>query len=254
MLEAHNGLSSRIVEQSNFDGIWVSSLTESASKGLPDNEITSGEERLRTIREIRRASSKPIIVDWDTGGQVEHFTFWLKELERAGVSAVVIEDKSFPKRNSLLKGDKLHILEDVDKFSEKIKRGKEAVEDMMVIARLESLIAKKSMYEALIRAEAFLKAGADGIVIHSKSEVSAREVMEFAEKYKKEFSQPLVAIPTTYDLPTEHPFDIVIYANHLLRASLKAMKDFVETFDKNKLAKVEDIFKIIGYEDRSTKQ
>ena len=253
MLEAHNGLSSRIVEQSNFDGIWVSSLTESASKGLPDNVLTSGEERVRTIKEIRRTSTKPIIVDWDTGGQTEHFTFWLKELERVGVSAVVIEDKSFPKRNSLLEGDKLHILESVDRFSEKIKKGKGVVKDMMVIARLESLIAKRSMYEALIRAEAFLEAGADGIVIHSKSEVSADEVMRFAEKYKKEFSQPLVAIPTTYVLPEPHPFDIIIYANHLLRASLKAMEDFAETFDKSKLAKVEDIFKIIGYEDRNTK-
>lgn len=242
-MEAHNGLSAKIVDASKYDAIWESSLTDSASKGLPDIELVSQDSRLATIREIREASKKPIIVDWDTGGQLNHLPFWIKRLRDLGVSAVVIEDKQFPKKNSLLE-DASHSMEDVDVFCEKIKRAKEVAGDMMIIARIESLIAKRSMYDAQIRATAYVRAGADAILIHSKEQVSATEVMEFATKFKEVYKIPLVAIPTTYVLPEDHPFDIVIYANHLLRASLKAMKKVVE--GEGDLAEVQDIFNIVG--------
>jgi len=223
ILEAHTGISAKIAQKAGFDGIWISSLTESASKGLPDNELTAGEERLRTIREIRRVCDLPIIVDWDTGGKAEHLLHWIPELEKAGVDIVVLEDKTGLKKNSLLK-EAEHILEDIDVFSDKLMAAKGAVDNMLVFARVESLIAKKSMYNALIRAEAYLQSGADGIVIHSKQQISAEEVMTFAYKFKKQFNKPLMAIPTTYNLPKKHQFDIVVYANHMLRASVKAMQ------------------------------
>lgn len=252
ILESYNGLSSKIVEKSDYDGIWVSSLTDSASRGLPDIELVSPSDRIERIREIRDASTKPIIVDWDTGGQVDHFPYWAKKLEEAGVSAIVIEDKAFPKRNSLLEDTK-HNLEDVDKFCEKIREGKKALKNTIIIARLESLIAKHSVYEALIRAEAFIEAGADGILIHSKQKVSAEEIMEFADKFREKWDIPLVAVPTTYKLPNKHPFDIIINANHLLRASLKAMEETAKSIDEEKLAPVTDIFKLLENEDRSTR-
>jgi len=238
-LEAHNGLSAKIVEQSKYNGIWVSSLTDSLSRGLPDNELVTLGERLNKVREIRNVSTKPIIVDCDTGGSIEHFPYWVKQYEKAGVYAMVIEDKMFPKQNSLL--DVPQKLEEVDKFSEKIRAGKKVADKILIIARLESLIAKHSIEEALIRAEAYEKAGADAILIHSKKQVSATEVMEFAAKYRGKL--PLVCVPTTYKLPKTHPFKIVIHANHLLRASYKAMNDFVD--GKGKLASVDEILKCI---------
>lgn len=234
ILEAHNGLSARVVDMSKFDGIWISSLTDSASKGLPDTELVSYDERLHTIREILNNTDKPVIVDWDTGGQLEHFPYWSKVLDKAGVYAIVIEDKAFPKKNSLMDGVK-HNLEDVELFSEKIRQGKRVCKNMKIIARLESLIAKHSVFEALGRAEEFLKAGADGIMIHSKSEVSAGEVLDFAKRFQAEHPDvPLMCVPTTYNHITDKEledagFDIICHANHLLRASLKAMK---ETADK----------------------
>jgi len=244
-MEAHNGLSARLVNRSKFDGVWESSLTDSASKGLPDIELVSGDSRLNTIREIKENTDKPLIVDWDTGGQTDHFPYWVKRLEEAGVDAIIIEDKAFPKRNSLLK-DAKHILEDVDKFSDKIIAGKKVAKDMLIFARLESLIAKHSMYEALLRAEAFVNAGADGIMIHSKSDVGEKEVMEFAARFREKWDLPLIAVPTTYKLPEKHPFNIVIYANHLLRASLKAMQEFLDTQDEDKISSVKEIFDLVG--------
>lgn len=243
ILEAHNGLSALIVEDSRFDGIWISSLTHSASKGLPDTELVSLESRANLVKEIRRVTKKPIIVDSDTGGQLRHFPYYVKWFEDAGADAIVIEDKQFPKENSLGENAQ-HTLEDVDKFARKIESGKKVVNNLMIIARLESLIAKHSIYEALIRAEAFVDAGADGILIHSKLEISATEVMEFAKQFRKKWDLPLVAIPTTYNLPLKHPFDIIIYANQMLRVSLKAMKDYVRRPDKNKLASVSEVLKI----------
>ena len=227
-LEAHSGFSALLVEKSKYDGIWVSSLTSTASRGLPDNELITPMERAGLVREIRRVAKKPIIVDVDTGGQIDHFPYFVKELESAGANAIIMEDKAFPKINSLAENAK-HNLEDIDKFCDKIKAGKAVGGDISIYARIESLIAKKSLYEALVRSEAYLGAGVDGIMIHSKQKVDASEVMDFAKKYKEQFDKPLICVPTTYTLPEEHPFDIVIEANHLLRASLEEMKKF-ETF------------------------
>lgn len=256
--EAHNGLSSLLIENSKFDAIWESSLTDSASKGLPDIELVSMDSRLNTVREIRQCSTKPIIFDGDTGGQIDHFPYWLKRLQEAGVDAVIIEDKAFPKRNSL-DGNASHVLENVDTFCEKIKKGKEACPDLLLFARLESLIAKHSMFEALIRAEAFINAGADGIMIHSKADVNAEEVFEFAKRYKEKFDKPLICVPTTYNQFTNQElidagFDIIIHANHLLRASFKAMKDVIDKLWENQRSKdldissVKEIFSITGYD------
>lgn len=248
ILEAHNGLSGLLVHQSDYDGVWISSLTESASKGMPDNELLSPAHRLDTIREVRNVTNKPIIVDWDTGGSIEHFPYWVRQLERAGVDIIMIEDKVFPKKNSLLE-DATQILEDVDKFALKIMEGKKASTTIQIMARIESLIAKKSVYDALIRADAYIKAGADGIMIHSKEKVEANEIMQFALEFKKKYPNiPLVAVPTTYELPEKHPFDIVIYANHLLRASLRAMKEAIALPDIKKadMSSVGEIFDLVG--------
>ena len=245
-LESHNGLSALLVDKSNYNGIWVSSLTESASKGMPDIELVSPDSRLNTIREIRNVTQKPIMVDWDTGGSIEHFPYWVRQLENAGVNIIMIEDKCFPKKNSLLE-DVAQILEDVDVFCSKIKAGKSVANNVKIFARIESLIAKKSVAESLIRAEAYIKAGADGIMIHSKSKVEAPEIEEFAEKFKKEYPNvPLVCVPTTYKLKDYSKFEYVIEANHLLRASLKAMQDYING-QKVELASVEDIFGLIGH-------
>jgi phosphoenolpyruvate phosphomutase len=249
-IESHNGLSAKLVDACDkYNGVWISSLTESASKGLPDNELISLDSRLDTIREIRRATGKTIILDGDTGGSIEHFPHVVQEFEKAGVDILMIEDKVFPKKNSLLE-DAGQVLEDVDVFAIKIATGKKHVKNMKIMARIESLIAKKSVFEALIRAEAYVKAGVDGIMIHSKTKVDSSEIMEFATKFKEKFPEvTLVAVPTTYDLPEDHPFDIIIYANMLLRASLKAMKEVLVLDDpKNAdMDSVKDIFDIVGY-------
>ncbi len=171
-LEAHSGFSALLVEKSKYDGIWVSSLTSTASRGLPDNELITPMERAGLVREIRRVAKKPIIVDVDTGGQIDHFPYFVKELESAGANAIIMEDKAFPKINSLAENAK-HNLEDIDKFCDKIKAGKAVGGDISIYARIESLIAKKSLYEALVRSEAYLGAGVDGIMIHNKGTVAA---------------------------------------------------------------------------------
>jgi len=257
-LEAHNGISALVVENSGFDAIWESSLTDSAAKGLPDIELVSMDSRLNTVREIRQVSTKPIIFDGDTGGQIDHFPYWIKRLEEAGVSAVIIEDKAFPKRN-YIDAVATHQLKNPDCFAKKIRAGKAACKEMLIIARLESLIAKHSIYEALIRAEAFLAAGADGIMIHSKCEVNADEIFEFAKRYKEKFDRPLVCVPTTYNHIYDQElakagFDIIIHANHLLRASYKAMSEaanqiIVDGRSKDlNISSVKEIFKITGYD------
>jgi len=243
-LEAHNGLSALLVERSKkYDGIWISSLTHSASKGLPDNELVPLYERVKLVEEIRKITTKPIMVDIDTGGSIAHLPYYIKWFEDAGAWAVVMEDKRFPKQNSLLEKGK-HKLEEVDVFTEKIKTAKKRAKKLKIIARLESLIAKHSLADALIRANAYVEAGADMILIHSKQNVSADEVMRFAKEFKK--NVPLVAIPTTYKLPKKHPFSIIIKANQMLRASLGAMKKVAEGKEVE-LASVEDIFKLVGH-------
>jgi len=243
--EVHNGISALLVEQSHYDGMWISSLTHSAAKGLPDNELVPLTERIDMVRDIRRLTTKPIIVDVDTLGGLEHIPFYVRAFEQAGAYAIVIEDKKYPKQNSLL-DDGQHQLEDVDVFCQKLKLAKENAKDMKIVARLESLIAKKSMSEALIRAEAYEKAGVDYILIHSKQKIDASEVMEFAEKFSKISSKPMIAIPTTYELPTDHPFAITISANHMLRASVKAMEKWLKG-EEVELTSVQELFNLCGH-------
>lgn len=243
-LEAHNGISALIVDKSPYDAVWVSSLTQATSKGLPDNELVPLSERVDLVREISRVTEKPIIVDVDTLSGIEHIPYWVREFEKAGAYAIVIEDKKYPKQNSLL-DENSHVLEDVDTFSKKLQSAKLASKKLMIVARLESLIAKRSMAEALIRAENYVVAGADMILIHSKQQIEATEVMEFAEKFRKISDIPLVAIPTTYTLPEEHPFELVITANHMMRAAIAAMQNFVDGKEVE-LTSVKEIFKLCG--------
>ena len=246
-IEVHNAIGGLIVDNTKvgvaegdkkknleFDGFWESSLTDSASKGLPDAEIVSIDSRLNTINQIMEVTKKPMIVDGDTGGDLNQFEYLVKRLERAGVSMVVIEDKVFPKRNSLEPGT-IQELEIPEIFAEKIRRGRSARrnKNFLIVARIESLIAGLSIRDALERAEIYLRTGADGILIHSKKE-TADEILEFAENFKKlPFNliknKFLVCIPTTYNTITEEKlekagFNIVIYANHMLRASYLAME------------------------------
>lgn len=245
-LEAHSGLSALIVHNSPYDAVWVSSLTHATSKGLPDNELVPLKERVDLVSEIRRITDKPIIVDIDTGGDIDHLPFLIKWFEKAGAHMVIMEDKKYPKQNSLLENGSHH-LEDVDVFSDKIRVAKANAGDMKVVARLESLIAKRSKFEALVRAEAYIQAGADGIMVHSKQKVDASEVMEVGNELRQKHpALYLVAVPTTYTLPEEHPFNIVIHANHLLRASLAAMLKYANG-EEVELTSVEDIFTLVGH-------
>lgn len=244
-IEAHSGLSALIAEQAQvnekglykeFDFIWISSLTDSTNKGKPDIELVDLTSRLVTVADILEVTTKPIIFDGDTGGLAEHFIYTVRSLERLGVSAVVIEDKRGLKKNSLFGTAVKQELEDVESFSTKIHEGKKAqiTQDFLIIARLESLIAGKGMKDALMRAHAYIDAGADGIMIHSK-EKSKKEIFEFCKEYKKfKHKVPLVAVPTTYDTVTEQELEkagvnVVIYANHLLRSAYPAMLKTAES-------------------------
>lgn len=238
-LDIHNALSGLVVEKIGidtekgrleFDGMWASSLTDSTSKGKPDIEAVDTSSRMNTLNEVLEVTTKPVIYDGDTGGKTEHFEFTVRTLERLGVSAVIIEDKTGLKRNSLYGTDAGQRLDSIEAFSEKISRGKQAqtTEDFMIIARLESLILGFGVDDAIERASAFLDAGADGIMIHSKSE-KTDEVFEFCEKYKQLPSRKsLIVVPTTYNHVTEEELvdrgvNVVIYANHLLRSAYPAM-------------------------------
>lgn len=243
--EASNGLMARIIEKSDYEGLWVSSLCHSAQLGLPDTELITLQERIELVKQIRRVSTKPIIVDIDTGGEISHLSFLIKWFEDAGAFAVIMEDKKGLKQNSLLEDGK-HELEDVDTFCEKIKVCKKNVTKMKIYARLESLIAKKSKYEAVLRARAYIEAGADGIMVHSKVKVDATEVLEVGYEIIKFAPKiDLIAVPTNYILPTLNPFSIIIHANQMTRVSLKAMQDYING-EEVSLASVEDIFKLCG--------
>lgn len=244
--EAHSGLSALLVDKSQYDGIWISSLTHAAVKGLPDNELVPLKERVDLVEEVSRISDKPIIVDIDTGESLEHLPHLIRWFAKAGAYAVIMEDKKGTKQNSLLEDAKQE-LEDVDVFCEKIKVAKANAGEMKVFARLESLIAKKSKYDAILRAEAYIEAGADGVMVHSKQKVDATEVMEVGNELRKNHPDlTLVAVPTTYTLPDVHPFNIIIHANHLLRASLKAMQKQING-EPVELASVQEIFDLIGH-------
>ena len=239
ILEAHNGLTGLIVENTEikvnninkeFDGIWISSLTDSTAKGKPDIEYIDLTSRLTTIEEILEVTTKPLIVDGDSGGLPEHFVFKVRTLERLGVSAIIIEDKIGMKRNSLFGIEAEQTQDSIENFSYKIFQGKKALitDDFMIIARIESLILEKGLDDALTRAKAYIDAGSDGIMIHSKDK-DPKEILEFCYGYKKFTNRvPLVVVPTTYNQITEDELieagiNMVIYANHLLRSAYPAM-------------------------------
>jgi len=239
VLEAHNGISGRIVEEARietpggpreFDAIWISSLTDSTAKGKPDIEAVDLTSRLATVNDIIEITTKPIIFDGDTGGRIDQFPFMVRSLERLGVSAVIIEDKFGQKRNSLFENTDMHHQEPVEDFCAKLQAGLQArlTTEFMIIARIESLILGKGVDEALQRAAAYMAAGASGIMIHSK-EPDGTEILEFAKGYAElPERKPLVAVPTTYPQITmqqfqDAGFNIVIYANHLMRSAYPAM-------------------------------
>jgi len=239
ILESHCGLTGLICENTfvmcngmkkEFDGMWSSSLTDSTSKGKPDIEAVDLTTRLHDLNDTLECTTKPIIFDGDTGGKIEHFCFTVRTLERLGISAVIIEDKIGLKKNSLFGTDAIQQQDSIEHFCEKIHAGKEAqiAEDFMIIARIESLIAGKSVDDALQRARAYVGAGADGIMIHSKQK-TGEDIKQFCMAFRKEFpSVPIVAVPTTYKHITEDELqswgvNIVIYANHMLRSAYPAM-------------------------------
>ena len=237
--ESHNGLTGLIIENTTvsvnnvkreFDGMWASSLTDSTSKGKPDIEAVDLTTRLHDLNDALEVTTKPVIYDGDTGGKPEHFVFTVRTLERLGVSAIIIEDKVGLKKNSLFGTDAVQTQDSIEGFCAKIRVGKQAqiTPDFMIIARCESLIAGKSIEDALERCLAYVQAGADGIMIHSKNN-SGDDIKEFCLRFReKEPNIPLVVVPTTYNHVTEDELaewgvNVVIYANHLLRAAYPAM-------------------------------
>lgn len=248
-IEVHNGLTGLIAEKTviergreldQFDAMWVSSLCDSTAKGRPDIELVDMSSRLRTVDEVMEVTTKPVILDGDTGGLTEHFVYNVRTLERMGVSAVIIEDKTGLKRNSLLGTEVKQTQDDVENFSNKIRAGKAAqrTDDFMIIARIESLILKKGVEDALVRARAFTAAGADAIMIHSK-EKEPDEIFAFCDSFRKENQTvPLVVVPTSYSSVTEeelqeHGVNLVIYANQLTRSAFPAMQKTAEDILKN---------------------
>ncbi len=250
VMEVHNGLTGLIVEQTTvttvdgrvmeFDAMWSSSLTDSTARGKPDIEAVDISSRLQTVNDLFEVTTKPLVFDGDTGGRPEHFSFTVRSLERLGVSAVVIEDKEGLKRNSLYGTDVPQTQASIEDFCERLAIGKRAqiTDDFMIIARIESLILERGVDDAIRRAEAYIEAGADGILIHSRQK-SPAEVFEFCDRYAKLPRRvPLVAVPTSYHQVTEaeladHGVNMVIYANHLLRAAYPQMVKVAKTILAN---------------------
>ena len=249
LLEAHNGLTGLIVETAQaerdglsveFDGMWSSSLTDSTSRGKPDIEAVDISSRLQNVNDIFEVTTKPLVFDGDTGGKPEHFVFTVRSLERLGVSAVIIEDKEGLKRNSLFGTDVEQTQSSIEDFSARIAIGKQAqiTEDFMVIARLESLILEKGMDDAVTRAKAYIDAGADALMIHSRRK-EPDEIFEFC-KHAEGFPNrvPIVAVPSSYNQVSEEELadrgiNVVIYANHMLRAAYPNMRKVAETILSN---------------------
>lgn len=256
IIEAHNGLTGLIAEKTTvvkegkyyqFDGMWVSSLCDSTSRGKPDIELVDLSQRLQTINEIMEVTTKPIILDGDTGGLIEHFVYNIKTLERIGVSAIIIEDKIGLKKNSLFGNEVEQQQDSIEKFCAKIRAGKQSLKtkEFMIIARIESLILEKGLNDALKRAFAYVKAGADGIMIHSRKK-EPDEIFEFCKRFRaKDNKSYLVVVPTTFNSVREEEFakrniNIVIYANHLTRSAFPSMKKTAETILYNRRAKEAD--------------
>ena len=243
-IEAHSGLTGLIAEKTvvenegklcQFDAMWVSSLCDSTAKGKPDIELVDMTSRFRTIDDIMEVTTKPIIFDGDTGGLTEHFVYTVRSLERMGVSAVIIEDKKGLKKNSLFGTEVKQTQATIEEMSAKIAAGKAAQlsDDFMIIARIESLILEQGMDDALERAFAFVKAGADGIMIHSRKKDPA-EIVEFCDKFReKDKKTPIVVVPSSFNSITEeelasHGVNVVIYANQLTRSAFPAMQQTAE--------------------------
>jgi len=240
ILESHNSLTGLIIEKlkvikkSNsyeFDGMWSSSLTDSATKGKPDNSSVDFSTRLSSLNDIMEVTTKLLVFDADNGGQLEHLPFLVRSLERSGASAIIMEDKIGLKKNSLFKNQSDTKQDKPDIFAKKIKQicKSRKNKDFMVIARIESFIVGKGLKDALKRAEIYSKAGADAILIHSK-EKTPKEIFSFAKEFKKSKNFiPLVSVPSTYSKVYERDlikngFKLVIYANQLLRAAYPAMQ------------------------------
>jgi len=249
ILETHNALSALIAEntsvernskQVSFDGFWSSSLTDSTAKGKPDIEAIDMTSRINAVNDIFEVTTKPMIFDADTGGKVEHFEFTVKSLERIGVSAVVIEDKTGLKKNSLFGNEVLQTQDSIENFCRKISAGKSAqiTDDFMIIARIESLILDAGMSDALKRANAYIEAGADGIMIHSRHEDPA-EIKIFMREFRNfDKETPVVVVPTSFNSVTIEEFiemkvNVVISANHMLRAAYPAMLKVAKSILKN---------------------
>ena len=249
ILETHDGLSGLIAENleiengpkiNSFDGMWSSSLTDSTSKGKPDIEAVDLTTRMQDLTNILECTTKPIIYDGDTGGKPEHFAFAVRTLERNGISAVIIEDKIGLKKNSLFGTNAVQIQDSIEGFCHKIKIGKNAqvTDDFMVIARCESLIAGKSVDDALERCFSYVEAGADGIMIHSKNK-TGEDIKQFCVKFRNKYTSiPIVVVPTTYNQIKEEELhswgvNVVIYANHMLRAAYPAMLKCATTILEN---------------------
>ena len=239
ILESHSGLTGLIIENTKveqdgcvreFDGMWASSLTDSTSKGKPDIEAVDLTTRLHDLNDSLEVTTKPVIFDGDTGGKVEHFPFTVRTLERMGISAVIIEDKVGLKQNSLFGTEAKQTQDTIEGFCDKIRIGKAAqvTRDFMIIARIESLIAGKPVEDALERAFAYVAAGADGIMIHSRNK-DGEDIREFCTRFREQDSHtPIVVVPTMFNHITEDEFaewgvNIVIYANHMLRSAYPAM-------------------------------
>lgn len=263
-IEAHNGLTGLIAEKTvvahdgrldQFDAMWVSSLCDSTAKGKPDIELVDLSSRIRTLDEIMDVTTKPIILDGDTGGLIEHFVYNVRTLERMGISAIIIEDKTGLKKNSLFGTEVKQTQDSIENFCEKIRSGKNALrtQEFMIIARIESLILEKGMDDALARAFAYVKAGADGIMIHSRKKDPA-EIFEFCDKFRQEDKEtPIVVVPTSFNSVLEEEFadhgvNIVIYANQLTRSAFPSMENTAKDILKYHRAKEVDD-KLMSFKD-----
>lgn len=263
-LEVHSGLTGLIAEKTivendgeldQFDAMWISSLCDSTAKGKPDIELVDMSSRIRTIDDVMDVTTKPIILDGDTGGLIEHFVYNVRTLERMGVSAIIIEDKTGLKKNSLFGTEVEQTQDSIENFTAKIRAGKEALrtDEFMIIARIESLILEKGMEDALNRAFAYTEAGADGIMIHSRRK-SPDEIVEFCRKFREKDSEtPIVVVPTSFNSITEEELaeagvNIVIYANQLTRSAFPAMQETAVTILKNHRAMEADA-KLMPFKD-----
>ncbi|MCI8717242.1 MAG: phosphoenolpyruvate mutase [Lachnospiraceae bacterium] len=268
-IEVHSGLTGLIAEKTvvehngelgQFDAMWISSLCDSTAKGKPDIELVDMTSRFRTIDDVMEVTTKPIIFDGDTGGLTEHFVYTVRSLERMGVSAIIIEDKTGLKKNSLFGTEVVQTQDTIEHFCEKIEAGKkiQLTDDFMIIARIESLILEQGMEDALKRAFAYVEAGADGIMIHSRKKDPA-EILEFCDLFRQQNKNtPIVVVPSSFNSITEaelaeHGVNIVIYANQLTRSAFPAMEQTAKDILKyhraqevdSRLMPIKDIISLI---------